>query len=25
MFQKANPYTFEELLSQYKPAYEPIL
>jgi len=25
MFQKANPYTFEELLSMYKPAYEPIL
>jgi hypothetical protein len=25
MFQQSNPYTFEELLSQYKPAYEPIL
>jgi len=25
MFQKGNAYTFEELLSQYKPAYEPIL
>jgi len=25
MFQQSNPYTFEELLSMYKPAYEPIL
>jgi len=25
MFQQSKPYTFEELLSQYKPAYEPIL
>lgn len=25
MFQQSKPYTFEELLSMYKPAYEPIL
>ena len=25
MFKESDPYTFEELLSMYKPAYEPIL